>query len=155
MENEELTEMAREELGYVNLVDLDEDNKELTIYCSYKTGDGIDNPYDPTVIVDEGIIAMFEAMGFTTDTEGTMIYPIFRCPKCKKQFEWFELIDKQKERIFVDEESEDQEKFRCLQCNESLLDVRGSKFIYGTKTIKLEGMETQKELEQIILGNLR
>ena len=56
--------------------------KIITITLSYKTGDGIDQPYSDCP-PDEAVIKVFEEHGWNWETEGIMKYGLF-CSKCEK-----------------------------------------------------------------------
>jgi DNA-directed RNA polymerase subunit RPC12/RpoP len=111
--------------------------KIITITLSYKTGDGIDQPYSDCP-PDEGIIKVFEEHGWDWETEGIMKYGLY-CPKCDKNW-WADNAEWDEKKLV----------YLCPRCKTELEEIEGSKWIHGSKKLVLKGNETARQIKNLI-----
>ena len=74
VDDDELTVFAQEFFGDIVLAEIDIDDSKIILRCSYKTGDGMDSPYNDTPVGKE-IAEAYEKAEFEVEYEKTMIYP--------------------------------------------------------------------------------
>ena len=147
VDEDELTDWLSTEVdtgGFSASVTIDEwydgNPKTITVNLEYKTGDGCDQPYNDYP-PDEAIINDLESHGWTVETEGTMIYTnLAVCPECG-------IVSAEE----IEEVGESGAGYIHKRCLREIVDfVRGSKWIRGSKTIKLKGNETEEEIKKKI-----
>jgi len=69
-----LMEFCQDFFGDISSVEFDIDNKEIILRATYKTGDGIDQPYNDVPVLEE-IVKNYEKIGFAIEYDGAMMYP--------------------------------------------------------------------------------
>lgn len=145
IDEDELNDWIHENLetggfsAWVNITEWDEEGlhpKEIQVTLSYKTGDGIDQPYGD-IPPDDFIAEALRNGGFDVEFDGIMHYGYY-CPKCEENLHYGE------------EDYDEQEVAICPKCGSELEEELGSKWIYGYKTIKLKGTETAEEIKKLI-----
>ena len=120
---------------------------EVVITLEYKTGDATNIPYADHP-VDKEFLSAFRKNGWGVEGKGTMIYG-YRCWRCGK------LIPE--DRLEYDQKG----RRRCPGCgavstsSHQIRLVKGNKWLYAYKKVKLSGNESREQLREIMIQNVR
>ena len=120
---------------------------EVVITLEYKTGDATNIPYADHP-VDKEFSNVFKKHGWRVEGKGTMIYG-YRCWRCGK------LIPE--DRLEYDQKG----RRRCPECgavstsSHQIRLVKGNKWLYVYKKVKLSGSESREKLREIMVQNVR
>jgi len=120
---------------------------EVVITLEYKTGDATNIPYADHP-VDKEFANAFKKHGWRVEGKGTMIYG-YRCWRCGK------LIPEDK--LEYDQNG----RRRCPECgavstsSHQIRLVKGNKWLYAYKKVKLSGNESREQLREILVQNVR
>ena len=120
---------------------------EVVITLEYKTGDATNIPYAEHP-VDKEFSKIFAKHGWRVEGRGVMVYG-YRCWKCGKL-------------ILEDKLEYDQDgRRKCPECgaistrSNQIRLVKGSKWLYAYKKVKLSGSESREQLRGIMIQNVR
>jgi DNA-directed RNA polymerase subunit RPC12/RpoP len=120
---------------------------EVIVTLEYKTGDAINTPY-ANYPVDKEFSNIFRKYGWKVEEKGTMIYG-YRCWRCGK------LIPEDK--LQYDQDG----RRKCPECgatstrSHQIRLVKGSKWLYAYKKVRLSGGESREQLREIMIENVR
>ena len=120
---------------------------EAIITLEYKTGDATNIPYADHP-VDKEFSNAFGKYGWRVEGKGTMIYG-YRCWRCGK------LIPEDK--LQYDQNG----RRKCPECgatstrSRQIRLVKGSKWLYAYKKVRLSGSESREQLREIMIQNVR
>lgn len=120
--------------------------REIIVTLEYKTGDAANTPYAEHP-VDQNFSRVFRKHGWKVEGKGLMLYG-YRCWKCGK--------------LIAEEELEYDEKGRrkCPECGATstkthqIRVVKGNKWLYAHKRIRLVGSKTIEGVREIVIQNI-
>lgn len=120
---------------------------KLIITLEYKTGDAVDIPY-VGYPEDRKFFKIFKRHGWRTEAKGLMIYG-YMCWRCK------ETISENKLKY------DDKGRRVCPKCgakstkSHRIRIIKGGKWLYAYKKIKLTGAENRKKIRRLLIQNVR